>query len=943
MMPQARRRWFGLTLMAGMLAARSEGAEPAAPRAADPRLEVVCFAASPNIVHPISLDFDRHGRLLVIESHTHFRPPQYDGPAHDRIRVLEDTDGDGKADRFTTFFEGTTFTMDVAAHPDGSIYVATRNEILRLRDDNDDGVADQRQPIMRLETAGNYPHNGLSGLAFDFQGHLTFGMGENLGASYRLIGADGTTIADEGEGGNIFGCTAEGHRLRRVATGFWNPFGVTRDIFGRRWAVDNDPDSTPPCRLLHVVDGGDYGYQFRYGRSGRHPFQAWNGQLPGTLPMVSGTGEAPCEVLSYESDGLPRDYLGDLLVTSWADHRVERYALRPRGASYAAERKPFVQGGSEFRPVGLAMAPDGSLFASDWVRRDYALHHQGAVWHIRQRMAAEPARPADPRQALTSQHRPLREAAARKLMAEPAGQELLRGQLTSDDVRFRATALEALIDRADARGEIKKLADHDPDVALRTHAVEMLVARGEDAAPWLDEAQSAALRLSALSASKDSSDWTGLSKLLAGDDPFLTSAAIQLLARSPKLLDSIDAGRLPDARQRMGVLLAQRAAGRSAADAARWLDDADEGVRFLAVKWIADRRLSELRGRVAEALNRPDLNARMYQAYATALSRIDGKEVSDAKMADYFADLLADPRTPAARRVAALRLVPATHKRLTVDLLRRLLADPDPDLQLEAVRTLVEHPDTGRFAVLEAVVRSTAVERVRAEAVMGLAAREPPPTDLLMELALGGNAALRDEALRAMTGQSLGQERRQKVEKLAQREPAASALVTRLLGEPPAHDRPSPSDSAAWLARLAGPADPDAGRRIFFHPKLAGCFRCHRVEGHGQDIGPDLSVIGRTERRHVLESILQPSNLVPPHYQVWQLVLDDGRTLTGMLVRTLLDEYTYVDPQGTLFKVRTVDIVDSQPASTSIMPSGMVDKLTDQELRDLLAYLGRQK
>ena len=141
----------------------------------------------------------------------------------------------------------------------------------------------------------------------------------------------------------------------------------------------------PPCRMVHVVEGGDYGFQFRYGRSGKHPFQSWNGELPGTLPMMTGVGEAPCEILSYESDGLPEEYRGELLVTIWADHRVERYRLKPHGASFKADRLPFIQGGKDFRPVGLATAPDGSLFFSDWVmtrlqparqRRDLARAHE---------------------------------------------------------------------------------------------------------------------------------------------------------------------------------------------------------------------------------------------------------------------------------------------------------------------------------------------------------------------------------------------------------------------------------------------------------------------------------------------------------------------------------------------------------------------------------------
>src|SRR5262249_44131169 len=157
-----------------------------------------------------------------------------------RIRLVEVGAG-GKAERITTFFEGTRATMDIAVHPDGSVYVATRNEILRLRDTTGKGTADQRQRIAFLDTKADYPHNGLSGLAFDSRGNLYSGLGENYGDDYRLTGTDGTTLTGGGEGGNVYWCTADGKRLRRVATGFWNPFGVCTDIFGRVFAVDNDP------------------------------------------------------------------------------------------------------------------------------------------------------------------------------------------------------------------------------------------------------------------------------------------------------------------------------------------------------------------------------------------------------------------------------------------------------------------------------------------------------------------------------------------------------------------------------------------------------------------------------------------------------------------------------------------------------------------------------
>ncbi len=912
------------------------------PKAHDPRLEVVLFAAAPDIVHPIACDFDARGRLLVVESHTHFRPANYKGPPHDRILLLEDTDGDGKADRFTTFFEGTKSTMDVAAHPDGSVYVATRNEILRLRDTDGDGKADEKKRIVFLDTKGDYPHNGLSGLAFDSKGNLTFGMGENLGAGYKLVGADGTTITGGGEGGNVFWCSSDGKGLRRVATGFWNPFGACRDIFGRLFVVDNDPDSMPPCRMVHAVEGADFGFQFRYGRSGRHPFQAWNGQLPGTLPMVGGVGEAPCEVVSYESDALPREYLGSLLVTSWADHRVERYIPKPRGASFEAERLPFVQGGKDFRPVGLAVAPDGSLFVTDWVLSDYNLHGRGAVWHIRPKEKRTPERPADPRRGLLSAHRPLRDASARRLAVDDAGRDFLRSQLSAKDDRVRAASLTALVDADDRKIDLGAVAEKNTLSGLRALAVRALVARGGDAARFLDAALPAEVRFEAVASLRAKSDLPRLLTLLADADPYLSHAAVQRLGHSPDLLAAVAPGRLSDARQRIGLLLAHRASGDKGAErlVADFLADRDDEVRFLAAKWVADEKLSAYRPRLVEALKDRTLNVRLYFAYSSALARLDGQDVSEAKMADYFLERLGDDAAPAAVRVMALQMVPATHAKLTPDLLGRFLAGDDASLRLEAARTLAEHPSPKRVPLLLAAARDgRRGEAVRAQAVVGLAERSGELADELLGLAKGDSAAVRDEVLRALAGAKLTPTQRAAVEELAGRAPGAADLAARVLGKPFAKDRPPAADVAAWLKRLDGPADAAAGRRVFAHPRLGLCTRCHRVEGRGQDVGPDLSAVGRTERRHLLESILQPSNLVAPHYQMWHIETADGKTRTGMLLRTVLDEYTYVDPQGVQFKLNTRDVVDSRPLAKSVMPDGLADLLTDQELRDLLAYL----
>lgn len=928
-----------LLLVSGWTAAQDT------PVVTDRRLVLESFASSPDIVQPIATDFDSKGRLLVVESHTHFRPASYRGPKFDRIRIIEDTDGDGKADRFTTFFEGTTYTMDIAVHPDGSVYVATRNEILRLRDTKGTGTADEKTRIVFLETAGNYPHNGLGGLTFDSKGNLYFGMGENLGSPYKLIGSDGTATSGGGEGGNVFWITADGKKLRRVATGFWNPFGACRDIFGRLLVVDNDPDTSPPCRMVHVVEGGDYGFQFRYGRAGRHPFQAWNGELAGTLPYMAGTGEAPCEIVSYESDGLPKDFLGDYFVPAWADHRVERYVHELKGASIKATRKPFVQGGKDFYPSGLVVAPDGSLFVTDWGSKSYELHGKGAIWHIRWKDHKPEPRPSDPKQALQSLHRQTREGAARELANTDPGRTLLHEGLKSQDVRVRATALVALIDLYDKTVGLAGLAMSDKEIGLREMAVRALVARGDDVSKFAEETQPATVRAEAIAGLKDPNSIPMLVKLLGDVDPFIRHAAIHKLGSLPEWLIRIDHKKISDKKELVGLLLAWQASHAVQDDMiVRCLTGADPEARLLAAKWIADERLVDYRAQVIAELAKPTLDPRGFVGLTTTLARLDNKPVNEDALAGYFLDRLNDAKTPAATKLMALRGIPSAHKSLRLEQLLGLLRELDPAMRLEAMRALKERADPKASTGVAAILRDDRQPpAVRAQAIVTLASVNKLDVGIALDLAGGDEKTLRDEALRGFVQMKLAPETLDAIQAATKGKADCTDAVARLLGKPFFANRPPATDIDAWLKRLDGPADAEAGRRIFEHPKIATCAKCHRVDGRGADIGPDLSLIGRTDKRWIVESILQPSATVAPHYQAWKVDTLDGKSFTGLLVHTYLDESYYIDAKGDRIKVLAKDVADITASKTSVMPDGLVDTLTDQEIRDLVAYLLTRK
>lgn len=357
-----------------LFAAPTLAADVTPPEVLVPGVAVELVASEPDIVTPVGVAFDNRGRMLVVESHTHKRQAGYDGPQGDRVRTLTDTDGDGVFDTWGTFAEGFTHALNVKVHPaSGDVFLVCRNDVHRLRDANNDGVADEDEVIVRCKTAEKYPHNGLGGLEIEGD-RLLLGMGENFDRPFTLVGSDGSEITGRGGQGIVFTCDLTGRGLARFAIGVWNPFGLC-SVGGEVFAVDNDPHASPPCRLLHVLRGGDYGHRREYSSAGLHPLQAWDGELPGTLGMLTATGEAPCAVLEHN---------GWLWVTSWGDHRIARYQVsaNANGDGYTAKRQVVVQGNTDFRPTGLALGPDGAMYFGDWVSRSYPVHGAGRIWKL---------------------------------------------------------------------------------------------------------------------------------------------------------------------------------------------------------------------------------------------------------------------------------------------------------------------------------------------------------------------------------------------------------------------------------------------------------------------------------------------------------------------------------------------------------------------------------
>jgi len=925
------------------------------PKVLDPRLKIELFAADPDIVTPTGLAIDAKGRLLVVESHTHFRPEGYVGPTTDRIRLFEDTNFDGKADRIETFFEGTTWTMNIGIHPqDGSVYIATRDEIFRLRDVDGDGKNRERKTIVRLETKGAYPHNGLSGFAFDFDGNVYFGLGENTGAEFKLIGTDGS-MRSELEGGQVYRCRPDGTKLELLSFGFWNPFHLAFDTFGRLFAVDNDPDSLPPCRLLHIVPGGNYGYRYRNGRRGVHPFTAWNGELPGTLPMVAGTGEAPSGIVAYESDELPKDYIGDLLGTSWGDHRIERFHLERRGASFQALPVPIVRGDENFRPVGIAVAPDGSVFVTDWVLKSYDVHRKGRIWKI---SAAEPShavRPKEPAEAIRSAHRPLREETARTLAADlKTGRPLLQKLAIEDkSPRVRAVAVMALANVQDYE-TVRKVAVNDLWPDLRPLAIRSLP-MGRGVVKFAEPSEPAEVRAEALRRISDSHYADLLWKNVADPDAFIAEAARRGLAEAHAVTWENAPARATPVERLAGLLVLRESKDPEGPKAlTKFLRDPDAVVRFAAVQWVGEERLTEYREGLEAALSAGPTTGRLFAGYLAALERLDGvvHQPHDEWAGDqYIVRALEGAKTSPEVRRWSLRMLRPDHPVLSIDLLQKCLAGDDRSLQLEAVRTLRDSRHDQRSALLAQVADNASYPtNLRAEAVAGLSGEDPSSRELLLRLALGNEPSLRSEALRSLRGAKCSESEEKSLLRIGQTTDAPTAeLVERVLKPGTTAARPAGDDLSGWLELLAGgdgkfKGDPEAGERVFFHRKSVGCSNCHQMHGRGARIGPELTATtGTLSRERLIESIIRPGKEIAPHFATWLIVTTSGKSMVGMLVHEeATGEQTYSDQKGELTTFKPGEIESRKVQQSSIMPEGLDKQLTVQEFRDLLAYLQLQ-
>lgn len=478
-------------------------------------LQATLFASEPQIQNPTNIDIDPRGRVWAVEA-VNYRTTMHPWmlrPEGDRVVILEDTNGDGIADKETTFWQSKELIapLGICVLPQAKgtkVIVSAAPNVWLLTDSDGDDKVDKVEKLFTVGGSWDHDHQ-VHAFSYGLDGRFYFNMGN---AATKLMDPEGKTIVDVfgrevAGGGNpyrqgmILRCDIDlekgvASKVEPMAWNFRNNYKVAVDSFGTLWQSDNDDDGNKGVRINYILQHGNYGYSdeatgasWQTPRSNMEteiPKRHWHQNDPGSIPNLLQTGSgSPTGMVINEGSLLGKRFENQMIHCDAGPRVVRAYPVTNDGAGYKAEMVDILTSSDAwYRPADVAIAPDGSLFIADWYDpgvggHNMGDHDAGSVRGRLYRVAPKDSKytvatpdfstPEGCVAALKSPNRATQYVAARSLEAFGGKAKAPLSGLAKDaNPRFRARAMSvsANIPELSAPAIIAGLSDKDSDVRV---------------------------------------------------------------------------------------------------------------------------------------------------------------------------------------------------------------------------------------------------------------------------------------------------------------------------------------------------------------------------------------------------------------------------------------------------------------------------------------------
>jgi len=937
-------------------------------------------ASEPDVVDPVAMCFDQRGRLYVCEMRGY--PNGGIGTGQEtrgKIKCLIDQDGDGHFETTVTFAEGLRFPMGITPFKNGLI-VAIAPDILYLEDTDGDGKADKTTVL--------YTGFNLSNIQQMVNG-LQWGLDNWV---YGCAGSDGGIVRSaQVQNAPAVNLRARGFRFKPDVPGSLEPtsgggqYGLTADEYEHWFTATNsqhlrqivlpdhylrdNPYLPVPAVTIDIPEHGAAARVFRIS-----PFEPWrverttrraggadSARFPGTELVPGGYITSACSPLIYTADLFPQEFRGNNFVCDPANNLIHRELLKDNGAAFAAvraerDREFLASTDNWFRPVHLSVGPDGAIYLLDFYREvietplslpddikkqlNLESRGRGRIWRIapkgfkpvpmpdftkyntshlvQELMGSTSWRRLTAQRLLVEKRRQGTAEGIREFLPKSAGlpgQVNLLWTLLGIGALTISDLLPALDDSIPGvRENALRLAEPFLDSASdknRTSLTQRVMKLTDDPSPRVRFQLAFTARFL-----PGPSKTATLARLLLKDDndPWILLAALSSAAgEGGNLLHAFhDAPKPPTAVTiiRIAAMVGARGNATEIGHVVAVIAKGDPNTATHDVAMLEGLGQGMRSGKVSLPawLGNPPKGSEQVAAALRARFANAAKVLRDEKQSNSVrvaaARLLASAPFDLAAASLEVTLFPSTPHDIQQASVNALSAHADPQVASIFLKNWREYSPGLRALVLDAML-------ARPDRVLALLAsvekKEIIPGDLsagqVQQLKSHPNAAVRRRAT-AVLKQSIDTDR--------------AKVVT------------------SFLSALELKGDAKAGKNLF----QKQCSACHMLDGVGHEVGPNLlAALGNKTGEDLLISVFDPNREVDPRYRTYQVGTTDERVLTGIVVAETPTSITLRRAEGVEEEILRANLALFRATTLSLMPVGLEKQFKPQDVADLFAYL----